>query len=64
MIDQRKITIVMAVEDMGRISIALDTNQSMYSGSPEWKSLQEKWDKMYRGVHAALEAGVVQIKLP
>lgn len=63
MIDKRKITVEISIEDMGRISIALDSNKTMYAGSPEWSILQRKWDRMYRGVHAALETGVKAINV-
>lgn len=60
--DQRRIRIEMSVEDMGRISIALDSNTTQWAGSPEWKKLQERFDRLYRGVHDALAAGVVSLE--
>lgn len=59
----RKITVQITVEDMGRISLALDNGPALYANSPEWAKLQKKWDRMYRGLHQALETGVVGLEV-
>jgi hypothetical protein len=62
--DNRRITIQMSVEEMGRLSIALDhfvASADHRANDSEYTRLQHKWDELYKGIHNAISRGVVSL---
>ena len=59
-----KITVEIGLEELGRISIALDRivgergNVDVGCAPGEWARLKQKWDDLYRSTHKILGLGV------
>lgn len=73
MADNRRITIELSVEEMGRVSIMLDhaTNYKIgqaerqtFFDTPEDRAIQRKFDELYQGVHKAIRNGVRSLDIP